>query len=343
MLKLLTTTAVIATAAIAGAIVLGSSHSGHAAGKYVFAVVPKNLNNPFFDQVKLGCDKAVAEIGADKVECFFTGPPEHGGGDEQVQIVEDLVSKRVDGIAVSPANAAAMASALKDAKAAGIPVLTFDSDLLPENKDLRLAYIGTHNYDIGVGLAKLVMGVKPKGGKICLQSGGAAAANHNERLQGVRDTLSGTMSKESPGDRLTGQNGWTEVDGCPLYTNDDFPLALQQEEDILNKYPDLDAFIATGGFGEFIPDGYKNFAEKYKDKIASGAVAIAAADTLAMQMDELKAGLATGNVGQRPSEMGYKSIYALKDIKEGKAPPADPTYTGLDVCNQKNADTCLGK
>src|SRR5437762_13405593 len=135
---------------------------------------------------------------------------------------------------------------------------------------LRLAYIGTHNYDIGVGLAKLVMGVKPKGGKICLQSGGAAAANHNERLQGVRDTLSGAMSKESPGDRLTGQNGWTEVDGCPLYTNDDFPLALQQEEDILNKYPDLDAFIATGGFGEFIPDGYKNFATKYKDKIASG-------------------------------------------------------------------------
>src|SRR5437762_11789727 len=52
---------------------------------------------------------------------------------------------------------------------------------------LRLAYIGTHNYDIGVGLAKLVMGVKPKGGKICLQSGGAAAANHNERLQGIRD------------------------------------------------------------------------------------------------------------------------------------------------------------
>ncbi len=52
--------------------------------KLVIAVVPKNLNNPFFDQAKVGCEKAVAEIGADKVECYFTGPGEHGGGDEQV-------------------------------------------------------------------------------------------------------------------------------------------------------------------------------------------------------------------------------------------------------------------
>ena len=61
-----------------------------------------------------------------------------------------------------------------------------------------------------------------------------------------------------------------------------------------------------------------------------------------MQIDALKAGLATGNVGQRPFEMGYKVIYALKDIHDGKAPPADPTYTGLDVCTPKNADTCVG-
>src|SRR5437016_1862380 len=83
--------------------------------------------------------------------------------------------------------------------------------------------------------AKLAQKIKPKGGTICIQSGGAAAANHNERMQGIRDTLAGAKSKESPGDRLTGQNGWTEVDGCPLYTNDDFPLSVQQMEDTLGK------------------------------------------------------------------------------------------------------------
>ncbi|MBZ0228762.1 MAG: substrate-binding domain-containing protein, partial [Bauldia sp.] len=143
-------------ALVAGAIMAGAFFAGHAsaAEKLVIAVVPKNLNNPFFDQAKLGCDKAVAEIGADKVECFFTGPGEHGGGDEQVQIVADLIAKGVDGIAVSPSNSAAMASVLPEAKAKGIPVLTWDSDLLPENADLRIAYVGTHNYEIGTNLAK---------------------------------------------------------------------------------------------------------------------------------------------------------------------------------------------
>ena len=338
MKRLLASAAFFAGAVVAGMIATGSAQ---AAPKYNFAVVPKNLNNPFFDQAKLGCDKAVAELKGE-VQCTFIGPPEHGGGDEQVQIVEDLISKKVDGIAVSASNAAAMASALKDAKAAGIPVLTWDSDVLPADKGLRVAYVGTHNYEIGVNLAKLAQKIKPKGGTICIQSGGAAAANHNERMQGIRDTLSGAQSKESPGVRLTGQNGWTEVDGCPLYTNDDFPLSVQQMEDILAKYPTLDAFVPTGGFPQFVPDAYEKVATKYKDKIASGALALVVADTLPVQIDLMKKGLSAGQVGQRPFEMGYKAMYFLKDIKDGKAPPADPTYTGLDVCTPKTADTCVG-
>ena len=339
MKKYLTGAAVIAGAMMAGAFFAGQAS---AADKLVIAVVPKNLNNPFFDQAKFGCEKAVAEIGADKVECYFTGPGEHGGGDEQVQIVADLIAKGVDGIAVSPSNAAAMASVLPAAKEKGIPVLTWDSDLLPDNKDLRLAYIGTYNYDIGVNLAKAIMAKKPKGGTICIQSGGAAAANHNERMQGIRDTLSGMTGTTSPGDRLTGQNGWTEVDGCPLYTDDDFPKAVQQEEDILGKYPNLDAFVATGGFAQFLPDANKSMLEKHKAKIADGSLVVAVADTLSMQLEQLGEGYSTVNVGQRPFEMGYKVIFAIKDIKEGKPAPADPTYTGLDVCTQENVKTCVG-
>ena len=44
----------------------------------------------------------------------------------------------------------------KAATAAKIPILTWDSDLLPKDKALRVAYIGTHNYEIGVNLAKRV-------------------------------------------------------------------------------------------------------------------------------------------------------------------------------------------
>jgi ribose transport system substrate-binding protein len=335
---------VIASAVVIGAALAGTSAvlPAKADGPFTFALVPKNVNNPFFDQAQLGCQKAEKEL-AGKIKCLYVGPPEHGGGEEEAQMVADLITKKVDGIATSPSNAPAMAAALQPAKAAGIPVLTFDADLLPADKGLRAAFIGTHNYEIGVNLAKIAMTIKPKGGTICIQSGGAAAANHNERMQGIRDTLSGKDSKEPPGDRLAGQNGWKEVDGCPLYTNDDFQVANQQMADILGKYPDLDAFIPTGGFPQFLPDAYQVTATKYKDKIASGKLALVVADTLDIQMKFLKMGLSSGQVGQRPFDMGYKAMYALLDMKMGKPAPKDPTYTGLDVCIPATADTCIAK
>jgi len=313
-----------------------------AQAKFTFALVPKNMNNPFFDQARDGCKKAEAESNG-AFECMYIGPGEHGGGDEQVQIVQDLVAKKVDGIAVAVANAAAMSVALQAAKDAGIPVLTWDSDMLPENQDLRLAYIGTHNYEIGTNLAALAMKIKPNGGTVCIQSGGAAAANHNERMQGIRDVLSGTKSAASPGDRLTGQNGWTEIDGCPLYTNDDFPLSVQQFEDIMAKNPNLDAFIPTGGFPQFIPDANRAAVEKYKGKLADKSLALVVADTLPVQIDQMKEGFSLGQVGQRPFEMGYMSMKAFADMKDGKPAPADPSYTGLDVCTPETADTCIAK
>lgn len=324
------------------ALVALSAASTGASAKNVFALVPKNMNNPFFDQARDGCKKAEAESNG-AFECMYIGPGEHGGGDEQVAIVQDLVAKKVNGIAVAPANAAAMAVALQAAKEAGIPVLTWDSDVLPENKDLRVAYIGTHNYEIGVNLAKLAMAIKPNGGKVCIQSGGAAAANHNERMQGIRDTLSGKKSDASPGMALAGENGWTELEGCPLYTDDDFPRSVQQFEDIMAKTPDLDAFIPTGGFPQFIPDANRAAVGKYKDKIASKALALVVADTLPVQIDQMKEGLSLGQVGQRPFEMGYMTMKALQDMAEGKPAPADPTYTGLDVCTPETADTCIAK
>jgi len=334
MKKLLLTTAIAFG-------VLSSAGSG-AQAKYVFALVPKNMNNPFFDQARDGCKKAEAESkGA--FECMYIGPGEHGGGDEEVAIVQDLVTKKVDGIAVSPANAAAMGVAAQAAKDAGIPVLTWDSDLLPENKGLRVAYIGTHNYEIGVNLAKRIMVLKPKGGTVCIQSGGAAAANHNERMQGIRDTLAGKASDAAPGVRLTGQNGWTEIDGCPLYTDDDFPRSVQQFEDTMAKNPKLDAFVPTGGFPQFIPDANRAAVSKYKDKIASKQLALVVADTLPVQIDQMKEGLSAGQVGQRPFEMGYKTMMALWAMKEGKPAPKDPTYTGLDICTPETADTCIAK
>jgi ribose transport system substrate-binding protein len=284
--------------------------------KLVFALVPKAMNNPFFDLARDGCMKAQDELA--NVECLYIGPGEHTE-QEQVQIVQDLITRKVDGIAVAPSNAPAMGRVLKRAQEAGIPTITWDSDLLAKDAGLRAAYVGTKNYDIGVNLAKITMALKPKGGTICIQSGGAAAANHNERMQGI---------------------GWTEVDGCPLYTNDDFPLSVQQMADILAKYKDLDAFVPTGGFPQFVARAYRQVAAKHMDRINSKDLLLVVADTLPMQMEILKDGLSHGQVGQRPYEMGYRAMFILKDLVDGKSVD-DPIYTGLDVCTAENQDNCL--
>ena len=71
----------------------------------VFALVPKAMNNPFFDQARDGCMKAAKEIGG--IQCLFIGPAD-ATEQEQVQVVQDLITKHVDGIGVSAANAPAI-------------------------------------------------------------------------------------------------------------------------------------------------------------------------------------------------------------------------------------------
>jgi ribose transport system substrate-binding protein len=327
------------TAAAAAFVLSAGAGTASAADKMVFALVPKAMNNPFFDMARDGCKKAEEESGG-AFECLYIGPGEHTEA-EQVQIVQDLITRKVDGIAVSPSNAAAMGVALKAAQEAGIPTLTWDADVLEQDKAVRAAFVGTKNYDIGVNLAKLAQQLKPEGGSICLQTGGAAAANHNERLQGIRDTLGGRSGTTPPGDKLAGENGWTECDVSALITNDDGTVAVQQLQDTLAKYPALDVFITTGAFTQWGDNAYRQAIEPYKAKLDSGELIVLSADTLPMQMQQLQDGLSHGQVGQRPFEMGYKSMFFLKDLKEGKT-VADPTYTGLDVCTKDNADSCVG-
>ena len=84
---------------------------------------------------------------------------------------------------------------------------------------------------MGVGMAKEAMKLKPKGGTVCLQLGNVAAANIAARAAGFRDTVAGAKDVE----RLTGQSGWTEIEGCPLFTNDQSDLANQQMADTFHR------------------------------------------------------------------------------------------------------------
>jgi len=297
----------------------------------------KGLDNPFFTVLGNGCKKWNADHADSPFECLYTGPALSSDEAGEVQLVADLIAKGVAGIAISPSNAPAMAAMLKE-KNPAMPIMTIDADLQPADRGLRKTYLGTKNYDMGVRMAQHLMKLNTKGGSVCLQLGNVAANNINERAAGFRDTIAGKQGV----DRLTGQNGWKEIDGCPLYTNDDIATANQQMADVTGAHQDLSAFILVGGWAQFGPEAYAANCKQIKARLDSKSLIVIAGDTLPPQMDALKAGCSHVQVGQRPFEMGNHAPDVLIDLIGGKK-VEDPLYTGLDECTQETAASCLKK
>ena len=267
-------------------------------------------------------------------ECLYTGPALSSDEAGAVQVVQDLISRGVAGIAISPSNAPAMANMLR-AAAPTMPIMTVDADLLPADADLRKTYFGTNNYDMGVGMAQEAMKLKPEGGTVCLQLGNVAAANINERAAGFRDTIAGATGTE----RLNDSNGWTEIEGCPVYTNDDIPTANQQMADVFTANPDLDAFVLVGGWAQFGPQAYAQNTDLVKDKLDSKELIIIAGDTLPPQTQAFREGRSHFQIGQRPYQMGNEAPDILISLINGET-VEDPKYTGLDLCTIEEPGIC---
>ena len=321
---------VLAGAAIAVALAGGAV----AQDKKILAVVVKGLDNPFFTVMGQGCADWNAAHADSEYECLYTGPALSSDEAGEVQIVQDLISKGVAGIAISPSNAPAMANMLK-AAAPTMPIITVDADLLPEDKALRKTYFGTNNYDMGVGMATELMKLKPEGGTVCLQLGNVAAANINERAAGFRDTIAGAKGTE----KLANTNGWTEADGCPTYTNDDIPTANQQMADVFTAQPDLDAFVLVGGWAQFGPQAYAQNTDQVMDKLKSKELIIIAGDTLPPQTQAFREGRSHFQIGQRPYQMGNEAPDILISLIKGET-VEDPKFTGLDLCTLEDPGIC---
>lgn len=303
-----------------------------------FALVFKVLNNAFSPPIKQGCEAAAKKLG--DVTCTYLGPTEYDEA-KQVQLAQDMVTRGVAGLGVSAGNPKAMARIMKMAKEKGIPVVTFDTDVLPEDANLRSTYIGTDNYEFGVALAQKVLETKKAGGTVCIQSGAPASENLKARVQGIRDTLAG-VTKDKGVDTLTGQNGWTEPAGCPVYNNDDITLAAQQVRDVMTNNPELSAFVAVGGWAQYAPQAYKQAMEPLKKRLDSKDLVVVFGDNFGPQLPLLAEGLSHYNIGQRPYDMGYETIMALDKLTKGET--VEPFIkTGTEVCTPEDALTTCGK
>ncbi len=313
--------------------------AGPALAKKQLVIVVKGLDNPFFEAINQGCQKWNKENANSEYECFYTGPASTSDEAGEAQIVQDMLGQSsTAAIAISPSNAKLIAQTIRTASPT-VPVMTLDADLASEDSALRLTYLGTDNYLMGYRIGEYIKKHKPNGGTVCTIQGNPGADNILRRAQGTRDALSGQQGLTA----LKGEGGWTEVAGCPVFTNDDGARGVQAMTDILAANPDLDAFAIEGGWPLFgAPQPYRDLVRPYAERIASGDFVISAADTIGEEVAIAREGLVTALVGQRPFEMGYKAPSVMIDLIEGKQ-VEDPVFTGLDECTKDTVDTCIQK
>ncbi|HEV8391824.1 MAG TPA: substrate-binding domain-containing protein [Dongiaceae bacterium] len=313
--------------------------AGPALAKKQLVIVVKGLDNPFFEAIHQGCEKWNKENASAEYECFYTGPASTSDEAGEAQIVQDVLGKAdTAAIAISPSNAKLIAQTLKTANPS-VPVMTIDADLAAEDSALRQTYLGTDNYLMGFRIGEYIKQHKPKGGTICTIEGNPGADNILRRAQGTRDSLSGQKGLGA----LKGEGGWTEVAGCPVFTNDDGAKGVQAMTDILAANPKLDAFAIEGGWPLFgAPQPYRDLFKPLADRIASGDFVVSAADTIGDEVAIAGEGLVTALVGQRPFEMGYKAPTVMMDLIAGKKVD-DPVFTGLDECTKDTVATCIQK
>src|SRR5262249_43353239 len=170
--------------AATGAAVSISGCSPSGSKKYRVAFVTNNSAD-FWTIARRGTETAAAELPDVNVEFRIPSDPTAG---EQRRIVDDLIAKGLDGIAISPVDPANHTAMLDDLAKQAV-LITQDSDA-PQSK--RACYIGTDKRAAGRQAGDQIKQVLPDGGKIMIFVGKSDAQNAQERLQGIKDALLGS-------------------------------------------------------------------------------------------------------------------------------------------------------
>lgn len=274
------------------------------------AVIPK-VAVPFFDDCNNGAKAAADKLGVQ----YQWVVPQNTQGATQVRILEDLIAKKVDGIAISVNEPKSVEAAIKKAIASGIKVVTFDSD---SAKSGRSMYIGTINSaageTMGESMAKAIGGE----GEVAILTGQLGAANLNERITGIKKSLS-----KYPKIKVVATEG----------TEDDLAKAVSTTESLFRGHPALKGIFGVSQVGG--PAVSKVMATKeFGSK--KGAVKVFAFDDLPDTIKGVKEGYIQGIMVQRPVTMGKLSVEHLVAQITGKEPAPKDVDTGVNVVTDQN-------
>lgn len=278
------------------------------------AFVTNNAAN-FWTIAKRGCEKADQEL--EDVDVEFKIPGE-GTAAEQKRIIDDLVAKGIDGIAISPVDPANQTQMLNDLAKQAL-VFTQDSDAPQSN---RACYLGTDNRAAGRQAGDLVKEALPNGGRIMVFVGKSDAQNARERFDGLKESLSGS-----------------KVEIIDLRTDDtDLVRAKANVADTLVKYPDIAGLV---GLWEYNGPAILNAV---KDAGKLGQVKIVCFDEADDTLQGIKAGHIYATVVQQPYEFGYQSIKLMAQVLAGDKsaiPASKQKFIETKAIKQSNVDAFI--
>jgi ribose transport system substrate-binding protein len=262
--------------------------------------------DPFWNTAAAGVHAAEKEFA---IECEVLMPPK--GLIDQKRMIESLLARGVDGIAISPVDAKNQV-ALLDEAAARCPVITHDSDA-PDSK--RLCFVGMDNYKAGRAAGKLVKEAIPDGGKIMIFVGRLEQLNAQQRRQGVIDEVLDrpmqTLDKlryDPPGTMLAGPK-YTVLD--TRTDNFDYARAKANAQDAMASTPDLACMV--GLFAYNTP----NCLEAAKEAGKTSKIKIVGFDEQNATLQGIIDGHIHGTVSQQPYYYGYESVRILKGLANG--------------------------
>lgn len=273
-------------------------------GEQLYVFLPKSLDNPYWDECRIGMEDKMAELG---VQAEFLGPPTADAA-QQVAIFESVIARKPAGIAVSPNDPATVEAAIATAMAAGIPVFSWDADA-PNSE--RIAYVGTNNVEAGKVAGEELAKAIDYAGQVAILHGSLTAANAIERVTGFEEALA----------------QYPDIEIVATEPTEDSPdQALNKAEALLQAYPDLAAFYGVTGVGVPGAAGAVKAANKCED------VAIVGFDVVPQGIEAMRDGCVTALISQRPYGMTQQTLQMLYDIhNEGWTPDQENYDTGVEV------------
>ena len=286
---------------LASALLLVPFACVHAASStYTIAVIPKGTTHEFWKAIHAGAIKAQRELSqpGTTVDIIWKGPFREDDRDQQIQVVENFMTRRVSAMVLAPLDSQALVRPVHNAIQAGVPIVVMDSDL---KSDEYVSFVATDNYKGGVLAGEEMARLLGGQGNVILLRYQVGSASTEARENGFLDAV-----KKHPGIKLISSDqraGATRE------------LAYQASQNLLNRF----GREVNGVFCPCEPPTIAMTKALRDVGLGKGKVKMVGFDAGSQSVVDMKNGDLQALVVQNPMLMGYLGVAtAVKHLRGEK-------------------------